>query len=225
MGKRPETIFLENCLHAYTKKERIYGCEEVTIGFANGGKGNEIVDFMTMDSKGVLKCYEIKVTLQDLKSRAKKSWYGHYNYLVITKELYDEVQDWDEFIPKGIGLIIGGTGYFGTLCLNSMRRASLKELTPSEEIMLKESMIRSMFYKMSKYKDATDPDEIRKRNKKESELKQENVKLRYRAETAENIISDYEYFHQLNTGESLDLKEMAKAEKETWKENIRKARQ
>lgn len=32
-----------------------YGCEEVTIGFANKGLANEIVDFMAMDSKGIIR--------------------------------------------------------------------------------------------------------------------------------------------------------------------------
>ncbi len=31
-----------------------YGCEEITIGFANKGLANEIVDFMAMDSKGII---------------------------------------------------------------------------------------------------------------------------------------------------------------------------
>jgi hypothetical protein len=70
MAKRKETVELENALIKNTREKRIYGCEEITIGFYNGGKGNEIVDFMTMDSKGIIKCYEIKVTLEDLKSKA-----------------------------------------------------------------------------------------------------------------------------------------------------------
>lgn len=71
MGKSQDTLTLENVLIQNTKKKRIYGCEEITIGFYNNGHGNEVVDFMTMDSKGTIKCYEIKVTLQDLKSNAK----------------------------------------------------------------------------------------------------------------------------------------------------------
>ena len=91
MAKRKETIVLENALIKQTREKRIYGCEEITIGFHNGGRGNEIVDFMTMDSKGIIKCYEIKVTMEDLKSKAKKSWYGNYNYLVVSEELYNKV--------------------------------------------------------------------------------------------------------------------------------------
>lgn len=35
-----------------------YGCEEITIGFANKGLANEIVDFMAMDSKGIIRWIE-----------------------------------------------------------------------------------------------------------------------------------------------------------------------
>lgn len=102
---------------------------------------------MTMDSKGIIKCYELKVTLQDLKSTAKKSWYGHYNYLVVSKELYERVADWSDYIPKHIGIVVGEG-------LESCRKAQKCEVNTETEIMLKESMVRSMFYKMQKYKDA-----------------------------------------------------------------------
>ena len=128
-----------------TRQKRIYGCEEITIGFYNNGHGNEVVDFMTMDSKGIIKCYELKVTLQDLKSDAKKSWYGHYNYLVVGRELYEKVSDWNEYIPNNIGIIVG-------VCLESKRKAKRCDISSEIEIMLKESMIRSMFWKMQNIK-------------------------------------------------------------------------
>ena len=146
--KRQDTIDLENALHKQTREKRIYGCEEITIGFANnnfGGRGKEIVDFMTMDSKGTIKCYEIKVTLQDLKSSAKKSWYGHYNYLVVSKELYNQVGDFSKYISKDVGIIVG-------VCLESVKRATKNNIGDKYETMLKESMIRSMYWKMDKYK-------------------------------------------------------------------------
>ena len=74
MAKTKETIAIEHALSDMCRKKRIYGCEEVTIGFPNDGHGNEIVDFMSMDSKGILRCYEIKISLADLHSNAKKSW-------------------------------------------------------------------------------------------------------------------------------------------------------
>lgn len=146
--KRQDTIDLENALHKQTKEKRIYGCEEITIGFANnkfGGRGKEIVDFMTMDSKGIIKCYEIKVTLQDLKSSAKKSWYGHYNYLVVSRDLYNQVGDFSKYIPKHVGVIVG-------VYLESIKKATKKNIDAKYETMLKESMIRSIYFKMNKYR-------------------------------------------------------------------------
>jgi len=143
--KRADTLELENALHKQTKEKRIYGCEEITIGFANNGHGNEIVDFMTMDSKGVLKCYEIKVTLQDLKSSAKKSFYGHYNYLVASKELYEQVKNFSQYIPSDVGIIVGKY-------LESKKKCAKRDISKEQENMLKESIIRSMYFKMIKYK-------------------------------------------------------------------------
>ena len=82
--KTKETKNLEKALDALSKAKREYGCEEVTIGFKSSGHGDEIVDYMTMDAKGIFKCYELKVTLQDLKTDNKKSFYGDYNYLVVS---------------------------------------------------------------------------------------------------------------------------------------------
>lgn len=102
MGKKEETRAAESILTAKCRKKRNYGCTEVTIGFAYsgyGGNGREIVDFMEMDSKGTFRCYEIKVTMQDLKSKAAKSWYGHYNYLVAGGELIGNIDSWIGTIP------------------------------------------------------------------------------------------------------------------------------
>lgn len=55
MDKRKETIEIENLLSKMCYHKGFYGCEEVTIGFANKGLANEIVDFMAMDSKGIIR--------------------------------------------------------------------------------------------------------------------------------------------------------------------------
>ncbi len=183
ISKRQDTIFLENALVKQTRQKRIYGCEEITIGFYSNGHGNEVVDFMTMDSKGTIKCYELKVTLQDLKSDAKKSWYGNYNYLVVSIELYGQISDWNEYIPDNIGIIVGE-------CLESKRKAKRCDISSDTEIMLKESMIRSMFWKMNKYKDAQSLDKQRQLQSKIRSLEKEKESIRERALKAERIISD-----------------------------------
>lgn len=109
---------------------------------------------MTMDSKGIIKCYELKVTIQDLKSSAKKSWYGHYNYLVVSVELYSSIFDWNQYIPDHVGIIVGSPGRKSERHLESARKSKKCEISPGIETMLKESMVRSMYWKMEKYKDA-----------------------------------------------------------------------
>ncbi len=198
-----------------TRQKRIYGCEEITIGFYNNGHGNEVVDFMTMDSKGTLKCYELKVILQDLKSDAKKSWYGHYNYLVVSRELYKKVTDWSEYIPDNIGIIVGE-------CLESKRKAKRCDISSETENMLKESIIRSMFWKMIKYKDAQSLDKQRQLQSKIRRLEREKDNAYDRALRAERIISDYETYKYYNEGVDVDLATMAKTEKDKFRESRKK---
>lgn len=167
---------------------------------------------MTMDSKGIIKCYELKVTLQDLKSNAKKSWYGHYNYLVVSRELYNKVSDWDEYIPKHIGIIVGD-------CLESKRKTQRCEVSAETEIMLKESMIRSMYWKMQKYKDAQSIEKQKQLQSKIRNLECEKENIRERALKAERIISDYETYKWYNDGVDIDLAVLAREEKEKYREN------
>lgn len=194
-----------------TREKRIYGCEEITIGFYHNGHGNEIVDFMTMDSKGIIKCYELKVTMQDLKSDAKKSWYGHYNYLVVSRELYNQVLDWNKYVSKHIGIIVGEN-------LESRRKAQKCEVSKDTEIMLKESMIRSMYWKMQKYKEAQSLDTQKQSQSKIRRLEREREKYYDRALKAEKIISDYETYKYYNDGIDIDLAALAKEEKEKFRE-------
>lgn len=159
MPKRKETIVIEEAMHRMCREKRIYGCEEVTIGFPNNGHGNEIVDFLTMDSKGILRCYEIKVSLQDLKSKAKKSWYGHYNYLLVCENLYDKISDWPQYIPDFVGISVASPSYPG-MEIKNVRKPIRQELTSYQQLMVKESFIRSLWYKMWKYRDAADMEKI-----------------------------------------------------------------
>mgnify|MGYP003294794927 CR=1 FL=1 len=205
MAKRQETLDLENALFKQSREKRVYGCEEVTIGFHNNGHGNEVVDFITMDSKGVIKCYEIKVTLSDLKSKAKKSWYGHYNYLVISRDLLGKVDNWNEYIPDYVGIIVGTSLY-------SLFKAKRRDLSPEDEMMIKESMVRSMSYKIDKYKDANNLELKKQSDKMIRELKSERNKYYDRMVAAERIIHCYEKFKEKNDGVEINLEEMAHEE-------------
>ena len=76
--KTAETVALEKAIRRATYKMGTFGCYEVTIGY--GGK--ERVDYMTYDTKGIFRCYEVKVSKADFHSAAVKSFVGHYNYYV-----------------------------------------------------------------------------------------------------------------------------------------------
>lgn len=217
MAKRKETIEIENAMIKETRLKRQYGCEEITIGFVNQGFGNEIVDFMTMDSKGIIKCYELKVTLQDLKSSAKKSWYGHYNYLVVSIELYSSIFDWSQYIPDHVGIIVGSPGRNNERYLESARKAKRCEISQEIEMMLKESMVRSMYWKIDKYKNANNLDKQKELMEKIRKAEKERDSYYKRALSAEHIISEYETYKSYNDGIDIDLELMAKEERNKYR--------
>lgn len=218
LAKRKETLDLENALIKDTREKRIYGCEEITIGFYNNGHGNEIADFITMDSKGILKCYEIKVTLQDLKSNAKKSWYGNYNYLVVSKELYDSIEDWNEYVPRHIGIIAGNS-------LSVVKKPTKQIIDTDTEIMLKESLVRSMYWKVDKYKNANSLEKQKELLSRIRKAEKECDKYYKDMLHAERIINEYETYKAYNDGlDGFDLEQAARAEHEKYREKRQLAR-
>lgn len=176
MAKRKETLEIESILHYMCRKRRIYGCEEVTIGFYHNGHGNEIVDYCTMDSKGILRCYEIKVTLSDLKSKAKKSWYGHYNYLFVTEELFEKIYNkYEEYgIPDYVGVCIPCSQSWSD-GVEVRRNAKKQNISQEQATMMKESLVRSMSYKIQKLRDAADMEKVSKLKSDIRKLEKENA--------------------------------------------------
>lgn len=199
MAKRKETIALENMLTYDTRKKRIYGCEEVTIGFYRDGLGNEHVDFMTFDGKESIKCYEIKVTMEDLKSHAKKSFYGHYNYLVVTSELYKKIKDSNinlenYGIPSWVGIMVG---YYSIdsdsksiyWCdFESKRKAKKQNISDAQFDMLRASLIRTLYWKMDKYKSTADGTSLKQAKKEASKYKKDFENERERRRVVSNGI-------------------------------------
>jgi len=158
MAKTDLTLELERKIWSATKKQGTFGCFEVTIGWF----GHERVDYITYDTKGIWRCYEIKISKADFHSKAKKTFIGHYNYYVMPVELYVEVKD---EIPKNIGV------YLGDHC---EKKAKKQDLLVDEQI-LKNSMIRSLcreFDKQFKSGDPTIIDDLNRRmNRLESKSK------------------------------------------------------
>jgi hypothetical protein len=132
--KTQTTLDLERAIWLATRKHMgTFGCFEVTIGYY----GHERVDYITYDSKGTWRCYEIKATKADFHSKAALSFVGHYNYYVLTRELYEQVK---AEIPADIGVYVLG-GYNGC---GLEKRPKRRELAVDENI-LYASMIRSLY--------------------------------------------------------------------------------
>ena len=115
-------------------------CFEVTIGWF----GKERVDCLSYDTNGIWRCYEIKVSKADFHSKAKKTFCGHYNYYVLTSDLYEEIKD---EIPNHIGVYVGGS---------LVKKAKKQELSVDEQV-LKDSMIRSLYRESEKILKSDEP--------------------------------------------------------------------
>lgn len=147
MAKTQNTLDLERNIKIATLKMGVFGCLEVTIGF--GGK--ERVDYMTYDTKGIFRCYEIKVSKSDFHSPHKNSFVGHYNYYVLTQELYNQVA---HEIPDWVGCYVGQSCVKKPkkqdidskvyTCRRSVNGRSTEISIPWTE-MLKDSLIRSLY--------------------------------------------------------------------------------
>ena len=135
-----------------------------------GWHGKERVDYITYDTKGVWRSYEIKVSKSDFYSKAKTSFLGNYNYFVMTQELYSEV---GEDIPNNIGVYIPNGKK-----LNSIKNAKRQELGVDEDI-LKDSMIRSLYRESEKVitnNDTLEIDKLRKQLARSKKKAYQNYK-------------------------------------------------
>ncbi|MEE3488703.1 MAG: hypothetical protein VZT48_11445 [Bulleidia sp.] len=191
MTKTKETLALEDALDAQSEKEGRYGCREVTIGFESSGHGDEIVDYMSMDSRGMLRCYEIKVTMSDLKSHNRKSWYGDYNYLVVSENLYHRMTDIDELVPEGIGILAGTS-------LKVCRKASRTAMKPDTQKMLEDSLLRSLYWRMRQNMHADNVDEMKEMQKQLALLQKEYEAYRQKVDRDAWTLADYERYYAMN---------------------------
>lgn len=166
MGKTELTKELEKQLWNHTKKRGTFGCFEITIGW----HGKERVDYMTYDTNGLWRSYEIKVSKADFFSDSINSFIGHYNYYIMPKKLYKEVE---EYIPKHIGVYLPKGKK-----LYSVKNARKQELQVDEKI-LKDSMIRSLYRESEKVisnNDVLEIDSLRKELAKSKKKAYQNYK-------------------------------------------------
>lgn len=140
MAKTELTVEMERQIYGATAKRGVFACFEVTIGWY----GKERVDYLTYDTKGIWRCYEVKVSLADFRSKSHKTFVGHFNYYVMSEELYEKVKD---EIPKHIGVFIGQ---------KQVKRARKQELGVDEDV-LKNSFIRSLYREADKVLRSNNP--------------------------------------------------------------------
>lgn len=157
ISKSEKTIELEKEIWKTTNKQGVFGCFEVTIGWF----GKERVDYITYDTKGIWRCYEIKISKADFYSKAHNTFVGHYNYYVMPKEIYEEVKN---EIPAHIGVYVNGN--------ELMKRAKKQPLGIDEQI-LKDSLIRSLSRENEKFINTCDSDYINRLKRKISQLERQ----------------------------------------------------
>lgn len=187
IAKTELTLELERKIWGETIKQGVFGCFEVTIGWW----GKERVDYMTYDTKGVWRCYEIKVSKSDFHSKAKTTFIGHYNYYVMPSELYEEVKD---EIPRHIGVYCGSS---------LVKRPRKQELGVDEQI-LKDSIIRSLSRENEKFIKTGDNNYL---NRLRSRITNAEKEARsYHSKNIELSNSIYEICNKFN----LDYKEVRK---------------
>jgi hypothetical protein len=165
VAKSELTLKLEKHIYKITSKMGVFGCFEVTIGWF----GKERVDYLTFDTKGIWRCYEIKISKADFNSKSKNTFVGHFNYYVMPMELYKQVKD---EIPAHIG-VYTESNYIG-------KKARKQNLTVDEQI-LKNSLIRSLCRDVEKIYDNNNPLEIEalRRRLREAESQVERYRSKY----------------------------------------------
>ena len=165
-NKNETTQKLELAIRRATSKIGVFRCMEVTIGFSNDNKYGR-VDYLTVDTKNLVRCYEIKSSISDFRSKAKWTFVGHYNYFVLpSRELYEEIKD---EIPKHVGVYVYGT------CVKKPKKQQV-----SKEMMstIQMSMIRSLSRDVDKLFKLDNPRTIEQYESTIERLRRENYRLR-----------------------------------------------
>ena len=160
MAKSKVTKDLEKEIFNSLRKRGVFFCFEVTIGWY----GKERVDMLSYDTKGVFRCYEIKSSVEDFRSKAKKTFLGHYNYYVMPQSVFDKVKD---EIPSHIGVYVYGD------CVKKPKKQEVDEKTVH---LLKDSMLRSLYRYFEEIIQNDDDSLIKKKNRYIGHLKYERDK-------------------------------------------------
>ena len=130
---------LETEIYFTLAKMGTYLCFEVMIpeGFSSAHRygNNERVDLLTWDTRGDWKFYELKISVSDFHSKAKKTFLGNLNYYVMPFDVYERVKN---EIPHNIGCYVSD----GKRC-RCVKKATRQNLQGCEES-LKKAFIQSL---------------------------------------------------------------------------------
>lgn len=156
MSKSDVTKSLERSIKRQTSKMGTFGCFEVTIN--KDGK-DERIDYLTYETKGIWRCYEVKSSLADFNSKARHTFIGHFNYYVMTDELYEQVKD---KIPKHVGV-------YTNWCIKKPKKVELG----LEHEYLMYCMMRSLHGRYQNLSKSADEEVIHRLNRTISGLERE----------------------------------------------------
>lgn len=179
MAKTEETLLIENSIYRETSRQGVFGCFEVTIGWF----GKERVDYMTYDTKGIWRCYEIKVSKADFHSKANITFVGNYNYYVVPQSLYEEIK---AEIPADIGCYVAYQSSERWFC-SCVKRAKRKELAVDQDV-LKDSFIRSLSREYSRKIKSGDVEEHKRLQRQVKELTRSRDEYRSRYQGLEREV-------------------------------------
>lgn len=141
MAKTEETLIIEDVLYqnlfgSNPCLAREYGTKEVTVTLLKEKKVKEIVDFLSYNAKkDEFRCYEIKVSMADFKRRE----------LYLKQSLYE----WKEQIPYYVGIIVVNVERRSKWVA---KRPAPMEVSAGMKFMLRQSLIRTLFYQNDKLK-------------------------------------------------------------------------
>lgn len=145
--KSPTTNHIEYLIFKHTHKLGTYGCREVKIGGVKTKRfitdNQEFVDYMTITSDGEITCYEIKSSLEDIKSNARLSFYGHKNYFVMPTELYNDICNESWFLRKLENHTVGVISVNKLDDLKVVKKCKRKKLSIGTQTILLESFAKS----------------------------------------------------------------------------------
>lgn len=98
---------------------------------------------MTITSDGEIDCYEIKSSMDDLKSSARLSFLGHRNFLVLPSDLYKQVESQPWFLGKLENHSIGVITVDDANKLQTVKKCKKRKISIGTQALLLESFARS----------------------------------------------------------------------------------